>query len=193
KGHDHFHARQSLDGMVYVSMAKPDATEEQTGNLWGWRYFSFYHEPGAVLLENSGFYSVVANDSVATYSYIQTYPSAGEGTVRDLFTAVTTATDAAGAGRPEVRQTWIETVRPNPASAPDIRWQLARAGRVHLAIYDAAGRLVRELVAGAFPGGAHQTRWDGRDAFGTPVASGVYFARLEAEGRLDAVKMVILR
>jgi hypothetical protein len=192
KGHDHFHARQSLDGMVYVTMAKPDATEEQTGNLWGWRFFSFYEESGAVLLENSGFYSVVANDSIATYSYVQTYPAGGAGTVKDLFTAVTGATGADDV-RPEVRQTWIEMVRPNPARAPDIRWQLARAGHVDLAIYDAAGRRVRQLVNGTSAAGPHETSWDGRDAGGARVASGVYFAKLQADGRLDAVKMVILR
>lgn len=193
KGHDHFHARQSLDGMVYVTMAKPDATEEQTGNLWGWRYFSFYYEPGAVLLENSGFYSIVVNDSSATYSYVQTYPSAGSGTVRDLFTATVGATSADLNGPGSVAQTWIETVRPNPARSPDIRWQLGRAGTVNLSIYDAAGRLVRELVTGPSSAGVHETGWDGRDRHGARVASGVYFAKLQAGGRLDAVKMVILR
>jgi hypothetical protein len=194
KGHDHFHARQSLDGMVYLTLAKPDATEEQTGDLWGWRFFCFYDESGAVLLQNSGFCSIVAGDSLATYSYVQTYPEAGVGTVRDLFTAVVGAATAADPRGPAaVAQTWIETVQPNPARAPDIHWQLARPGRVSLAIFDAAGRRVRDLVDGVSPAGLHETPWDGRDRTGARVASGVYFAKLVADGRLDAVKMVILR
>jgi len=192
KGHDHFHARQALDGMVYVTMAKPDDTGEQTGNLWGWRYFCDYLTPGTLFLSNSGFYSIVVDDTVATYSYVQTYPTDGIGTVRDLFTVLTGSTDAPVVSSGQAPKTWIETVRPNPGPSPRIQWHLGRAGRVRLTIHDVSGRLVKELVAGEMPAGLHETDWDGRDGGGSHVSSGVYFAKLEADGRLDAVKMVIL-
>lgn len=190
KGHDHFHARQALDGMVYVTLAKPDATEEQTGDLWGWRNSAFYTEAESVLLENSGFYSIVVGDTLAAYSYVQTYPEAGRGTVRDRFTVVSGPIDNEP---PAAGKTWIETVKPNPARAPRIQWQLARSGSVQLGIHDASGRLVRRLVSGSREAGPHETPWDGLDGNGHPVASGVYFARLEADGRLDAIKMVLVR
>ncbi|NNE44050.1 MAG: T9SS type A sorting domain-containing protein, partial [Gemmatimonadetes bacterium] len=193
KGHDHFHARQALDGMVYVTMAKPDATEEQTGNLWGWKFGTFYPTQGTLALENSGFYSVVVDDSMATYSYIQTYPAAGEGTVKDMFTVLSSPTSANLDVAPGAAKTWIQTVRPNPSRVPNIQWQLARTGNVRLGIYDAAGRLVQELENGRREAGTHVSRWDGRSRQGSRVASGVYFAKLEADGRLDAVKLVYIR
>ena len=82
---------------------------------------------------------------------------------------------------------------PNPSREPRILWHLARAGQARLAVYDATGRLVRDLVSGPRDAGLHETWWDGRDRSGGRVASGIYFARLEADGRLDAVKVVVLR
>ena len=44
-----------------------------------------------------------------------------------------------------------------------------------------------------FPAGAHTSRWDGRDDGGRPVASGVYFYRLETVDRRITRKLVVLR
>jgi hypothetical protein len=49
-----------------------------------------------------------------------------------------------------------------------------------LQVIDVAGRQVRTLIQGPMPPGRHEVRWDGRDAAGHPVASGVYFLRLSA-------------
>jgi hypothetical protein len=193
KGHDHFHARQSLDGMVYLTLAKPDATEEQTGNLWGWWFNTFYYVPGSVFRESSGFYSIVVDDTLATYSYIQTYPSAGLGTIRDLFTLERAPTGAPVTLPEPPAATWIEMVAPNPSPEPGIRWNLGKPGHVSLRLYDTSGRLVKSLVSAPMSAGAHETTWDGRDESGRRVATGIYFAKLEADGRLDAVKVVLLR
>lgn len=75
---------------------------------------------------------------------------------------------------------------PSPATGEPVTfaWSLDRPGRVHLAIYDVTGRRVRMIVDGAFkPANRFQARWDGRDGEGRTVGSGVYFARLEVEGR----------
>ena len=71
---------------------------------------------------------------------------------------------------------------PNPARGPArLSWVLpARADRVDLASYDGPGRMVRYERLGPQAGGAHAWTWDGHDAHGQPVASGVYFARLLA-------------
>ncbi len=53
-------------------------------------------------------------------------------------------------------------------------------------IHDLAGRVVRELQPGA-------TVWDGRDAHGRTVASGVYFARTNSPDVTAAARIVILR
>ena len=61
-------------------------------------------------------------------------------------------------------------------------------------MYDASGRLVRQIVDEELPSGLHTARWDGRDRSGRPVATGVYFAKLvTARGRTDAVKMIVVR
>lgn len=196
KGHDHFHARQELDGMVYVSMAKPDDTGQHTGDLWGWR--SFAHYPPAITLErsNSGFYSIVVDAASATYSYVQTYPSGGIGTVQDAFTVMSSPGTSVGEGvAAETRWTSIRSVRPNPSAGSPVRieWESGRPGPVRLAIFDAAGRLVRELDAGGETPGRRESVWDGRDRDGRPVAGGVYFAKLLADGHVDAVKVVLIR
>lgn len=73
---------------------------------------------------------------------------------------------------------------PNPSRAGAVlRVALPAAARVRVAIYDAAGREVRRLADGPFDPGEFTERWDGADAAGRAVASGLYFARLQADGR----------
>jgi hypothetical protein len=55
---------------------------------------------------------------------------------------------------------------------------LPTAGRARLAVYDVAGRRVRVIADRALPIGPTKVAWDGRDASGMSVRSGVYFARL---------------
>ena len=64
---------------------------------------------------------------------------------------------------------------------------------VRLAVYSAAGQKVRELVSGRMSAGYHSIAWDGRDDSGQPVSSGAYLYRLEAVGRSEAKKMLLLR
>ena len=61
------------------------------------------------------------------------------------------------------------------------------------AVYDLAGRLVRVLVEGEVPAGSHQAVWDGRDASGRAMASGSYLARLVAGGKVEGVRMGLIR
>lgn len=83
---------------------------------------------------------------------------------------------------------------PNPArGAVTLRFSLPRDAGVRLAIYDVSGRRVRELVSGAQPAGEHAIAWDARDQGGRAVATGVYFARLEAGGHTFTEKVVSVR
>jgi hypothetical protein len=79
---------------------------------------------------------------------------------------------------------WLGAASPNPARAGTrIRFGLQSPGPVSMAIYDQQGRRVRDLVAGALPSGVHDVSWDGRDAEGRQVPSGLYFYRLLAGGK----------
>ncbi len=72
---------------------------------------------------------------------------------------------------------------PNPFNpATVIRFQLARAGVASLKIYDVLGREVVTLVEKELTAGAHDVTWNGKNAAGTDVGTGVYFYRLEAAG-----------
>jgi flagellar hook assembly protein FlgD len=57
------------------------------------------------------------------------------------------------------------------------------AGRVELAIVDAAGRRVASVLQAELPAGSHFAGWDGRRSDGKHVAPGIYWAALESNGR----------
>ena len=74
-----------------------------------------------------------------------------------------------------------------------LAFDLPRAASVRLRIYDLAGRLVANVEDAAYGPGRHDVVWDGTGGSGEAVASGVYVARLEVDGRVFARKMSLLR
>jgi len=80
---------------------------------------------------------------------------------------------------------------PNPAVGEfNLQYELARAGTVDLAVYDATGRRVAQLRDGYVDAGAHLERWP-LPASGTPPAPGIYFARLVVGSQASTVKLVL--
>jgi hypothetical protein len=73
-----------------------------------------------------------------------------------------------------------------------VRFALPERGRVRLAIYDVSGRRVAELADGMRDAGVQVLTWDGSTG-GQRLPSGVYFARLEFAGRVEARKVVLTR
>jgi hypothetical protein len=83
---------------------------------------------------------------------------------------------------------------PNPFNpTTTIAYDLPRGVDVHLIVYDVNGRQVVELVNAAQPAGHHSIVWEGRNASGNTVASGVYFYRLKAGDFVQTKKMVMLK
>ena len=83
---------------------------------------------------------------------------------------------------------------PNPFNPKTtIRFHLAAAASARLAVYATSGREIRVLREGDLTAGEHLAVWDGRDAGGRPVASGMYFARLASPGLTDEQKLVLLK
>ena len=72
-------------------------------------------------------------------------------------------------------------------------FRLPRASDVEIAVYDLAGRRVRELRDGAAAAGESRVVWDGRGASGRPVPAGVYWVRLRGDAVEDARRVVVLR
>jgi hypothetical protein len=79
----------------------------------------------------------------------------------------------------------------NPRTA--IKYDLPESGPVRLSVFDVAGRLVRTLVDESMPPGGHEAVWDGRDSSGREVGSGSYLARLEFGGKVEIVRMGLVR
>ena len=86
---------------------------------------------------------------------------------------------------------------PNPFNPETwIPYQLANAADVTLTVYDMRGVAVRQLVLGHQAAGVYQSRgraayWDGKNDFGEPVASGVYFYTLTA-GDFTATRKLLI-
>ena len=96
-------------------------------------------------------------------------------------------------------ETNLLTNYPNPFNPETwIPYQLAEAAKVHIAIYAADGKLVRSLPLGHQPAGMYTSHsraahWDGKNEFGEPVASGIYFYTLTAGEFTATRKMLILK
>lgn len=89
----------------------------------------------------------------------------------------------------------INAVAPNPFNPrTTVFFDLPQAAEVTLAIHDLRGRLVATLWQGALAGGHHRIDWDGLDAQGHAMPSGIYLARLTtAGGEGRTVKMTLAR
>ena len=83
----------------------------------------------------------------------------------------------------------IHNSYPNPFNASTvISFELRVSSQVKLAVYDIAGREVAVLAEGSYPAGIHQAEWDAGD-----MASGVYFAMLEAGGMKQVRKLLLVK
>ncbi|MCK4413189.1 MAG: hypothetical protein KAY32_06570 [Candidatus Eisenbacteria sp.] len=88
----------------------------------------------------------------------------------------------------------LERIHPNPFHAQtSIDFRLTRSCPVILAIYDVAGRQVTTLMDGTMPADEYSVNWNGRDAAGRDMPSGVYLARLNAGGVILDAKVLLSR
>jgi hypothetical protein len=83
---------------------------------------------------------------------------------------------------------------PNPTrDVIDLAFELPVDADAHGRIYDASGRLVRDMGRRRYVAGRHLLVWDGKNDAGAVPASGVYFARLSVLGKDFSGKFVLLR
>ena len=102
------------------------------------------------------------------------------------------STTATGIGDVTPRQYVLFQNYPNPFNpTTTIEYVLPYTSNVRLAIYDVSGERIALLVDAPQPAGRYEVPWNGTDQAGTPLASGVYFCRLDA-GRFVQTRKVIL-
>ena len=82
---------------------------------------------------------------------------------------------------------------PNPFNPHTrIEFKLPAAGHVNLTIYNVLGQRVTTLINKNLNAGSHRVTWDGRNAKGLPVGSGVYCYQLKAGNLIVSKKMLKL-
>jgi hypothetical protein len=83
---------------------------------------------------------------------------------------------------------------PNPFNpSTTIKFDIPQAGNVQLVIYDLNGRRISTLIDDNLAAGSHQVSWNGLDASGITVSSGVYIYRLQSMGTVLSRKLTLLR
>ena len=96
------------------------------------------------------------------------------------------------------RETQVFANFPNPFNPETwIPYQLSKSAEVTVTIYAVDGRVIRSLMLGHQPAGVYQDKnraayWDGKNAQGERVASGVYFYTLKA-GEFTATRKMLIR
>ncbi|HOZ01986.1 MAG TPA: FlgD immunoglobulin-like domain containing protein, partial [Candidatus Syntrophosphaera sp.] len=81
---------------------------------------------------------------------------------------------------------------PNPFNpSTSISFSVKEASPVIIEVYNLKGQLVRTLIKESKAAGNHRIVFDGRDNAGQPLASGVYFYKMQA-GKYSATRKMIL-
>jgi hypothetical protein len=83
---------------------------------------------------------------------------------------------------------------PNPFNpTTTIPYRLSKRSQVEISIYNVLGQQVKTLENGQQLAGFYHTTWDGTDASGRTVASGIYYYKIKTEDFTETRKMVLLK
>jgi 7,8-dihydropterin-6-yl-methyl-4-(beta-D-ribofuranosyl)aminobenzene 5'-phosphate synthase len=116
----------------------------------------------------------------------------GEGRKVTLNSRSTAVTEELASGVPD--QFGLDQNHPNPFnSSTVIRFSLPARAEVELAVYSLLGQRVVSLARGTREAGSYTVTWDGRDARGNALASGMYLYRLQAGSQVEARKLLLVR
>jgi type IX secretion system substrate protein len=102
-------------------------------------------------------------------------------------------------------QSWIVDIRPakkyelaqnypNPFNGTTtIPFELQKDGNVNITIYDVLGRKVKTLINKPYAFGKHTITWDGTDAKGNDISSGIYLYRIKSNEYSKTKRLLLLR
>ncbi|MDD5088035.1 MAG: T9SS type A sorting domain-containing protein, partial [bacterium] len=139
--------------------------------------------------EELAFSVIFRSDTAGEFSRRVTVTSLRSGTL-DLPCFASIGLDASGREDAPLPASPTLTVWPNPSNSVfQIRYDLPAPARVTLSVFDINGRLVELLVGDARASGQHILSWDA-----SRCATGLYFVRLETDGRaIRTQKLLLLR
>ena len=123
-----------------------------------------------------------------------TSPASGDGGVSVFINQGTPATAVASETAATPTAFALGANYPNPFNPATTIPLVVPAGarNVDLTIYNVLGQPLRQVWTGPLSAGEHELTWDGRDAQGQPVATGVYVYRLQVDEQTRTRKMVKL-
>ena len=88
----------------------------------------------------------------------------------------------------------ILTNHPNPfMGSTTIDFNIKKESYVTLSVYNVKGEIVTTLVNELKPVGDYHVAWNGKDASGGDVSSGIYFCYIETEYTTFSKKLVVIR
>ncbi len=88
----------------------------------------------------------------------------------------------------------LHNAYPNPFNpVTTIRYDLSKESNVQLNVYDITGRLVTSLVSKSQASGSYNVQWNGMDADGNILPSGLYIYSLQAGEFVATSKMLLLK
>ena len=126
--------------------------------------------------------------SSTDFGYVFTY----DGQVLRFEDQVTAITDPVLATTPD--QYRLSQNYPNPFNPEtNISFTLPKAGDITIKVYDIQGREVTTLVNASMNAGTHEVVWNGTNASGARVASGMYVYTLKTQDRVLSKKMVLMK
>ena len=82
---------------------------------------------------------------------------------------------------------------PNPFNpSTSIEFSIQNDSKIELTIYNIKGQKINILAQNEFTKGSHSVIWNGDDNLGKSVSSGIYFYKLDVNGKTEAVKKCLL-
>jgi hypothetical protein len=130
--------------------------------------------------------------SSALYYIVTAFDVHANQSARSNEAAVNALTGIGGA--PPITALTVIQNHPNPfAATTDFEIGLPAASDISVDVFDVAGRRVTSIDARGLGAGWQRIPFAGRDRAGAPLASGVYFYRVTANGSTITRKMVIAR
>ncbi len=83
---------------------------------------------------------------------------------------------------------------PNPFNpSTRISFELNKSAQIDLSVYNMRGQLVKTIASRKYSAGRHTVNWNGADAQGNRLASGVYIYRLSTDGHQISKKMIMVK
>jgi len=144
------------------------------------------HDPA-----KSNGYSYVFNKSDLSHSW---FDKGGVGYTFYPAETVTLAVEESPASEAAAEGFHLHQNYPNPFNpSTTIAYSIPERAAVRASVYDMTGQLVQLLVDEEQAPGRHAVLWDGTNASGASVGSGVYVCQLQIGGVRQSVKMMLMR